>query len=94
MKTDIVKLLKSFNMSKEDINTCFLVCPDLKSADYKNAFLNTELLDIYGYPEFEVGTLLLINPKILTIDPKELNKKLKSLGENVEFMIKNNPFFV
>ena len=94
MKTDIVELLKSFNMNKEDIDTCFLVCPELNSTDYKNAFLNTELLDIYGYPEYEVGTLLLLNPQILTIDPKELNKKLKSLGDNVEFMIKNNPFFV
>ena len=94
MDKEICALLKDFGMLDEEIEMCFNLCPGLNIVDLKKAEDCIYYLIKYGYPQDDIGLLLAVNPSILMYEPKQLEKKLKTLGDDIEDVLKNDPFAI
>jgi len=84
-------LLYKLGFDDTEIDELVEFCPKLEIADTKRIATNISLLIEFGYPECDLKELLNINPKILIQNNKKLIETLKSLGPDIEEILKSNP---
>lgn len=94
MDEQINKILLALDMSQEEIDNCYTFCPGLDIVDPDKVVENINLLIHHGYPQDDVGILLSVNPGIMMYEPSDLDKKLSSLGPDIEEVLKNDPFAI
>ena len=94
METNLFKILKNYDLDEEDIYDLLESYPGLDCLDEERIQKNISLIIQFGYPEFDLNTLILTNPTFLASNPKILAQKLNSIQGDVETALKNNPFLI
>ena len=86
-----LSFFQNLNISRDEFQS---IKDGLDCMDLKEATRCVELLVLYGYPKTEIRDLILVNPQILLYSPTLLEEKLKTLGDDIEDKLKNDPFLI
>ena len=86
-----LSFFQNLNISRDEFQS---IKDGLDCMDLKEATRCVELLVLYEYPKAEIRDLILVNPQILLYSPTLLEEKLKTLGDDIEDKLKNDPFLI
>ncbi len=91
MDKNLHLFLNSLDLDDENINILVDICPGLDLVDEERALVCAKVLVDAGYPEYDLDSLICVNPGILLYNPKDLKEKLDTLSGNIEEILKTNP---
>lgn len=97
MDKNIIKFIKTYNISDLEIADIITSAPMIEVLEYNEFIENCNLLVAYGYPKADLDVLLIANPNIFVNSPKKLEINLQDLKEeygDIEEVLKNNPFII
>ena len=94
MENNLMNILSKYGITEEDYEEIITLCPSLKIIDAERAIKNISLLEQFGFPSFDIDSLILTNPNFLLNDPKHLAEILTKLNGNMEEKLKENPFLI
>ena len=97
MDKRIISFLQNYDMFWEEIENLLKISPMLDMLEYDEFIKNCSILINYGYPKSDLDALILANPNIFIKSPMELDKEmaiLKQKYEDIEEILKNNPFII
>lgn len=91
MENNIYLVLQGVGLKKNEVQELVKANEGLE-ADITVVVQNLNLLITYGYPEEDLADLIRVNPAFMLNSPAFLQQKLIAFGENVEDILKTNPF--
>lgn len=94
MDKELKEYLMQLGLSENQIKEMIKNVPHFIMLTYEIAKENINVLCEYGFPIEDVDMLIYSNPAILLTSPEDLSEDLASLGENVEEILKNDPFAI
>lgn len=94
MDVKLKEYLKQFDIAEEGIEDLLNSCPALEYVDAQKAIECAETIIDAGYPKEDLNALIYINPRFFLYELKDLRKKVYSLGDDVETILKENPFLL
>ncbi|MBR2909866.1 MAG: hypothetical protein IKC11_05975 [Clostridia bacterium] len=94
MENNTKNILSLYGITDEDYEDILTICPGLQIVDTERIIKNISLVEQFGFPKFDMDSLILTNPDFLLSDPEELAKTLLKLGTNIESKLKENPFLI
>ena len=94
MNSKLLSFLKYLDVSPEEIDELYAVCPNIFEYDADKISDNITLVISCGYPKSDIGNLLLANPNFVFDEHEHLKRVLLSLGEDVETKLNKNPFLI
>ena len=94
MDKELKDYLIKLGLSEKQINEMIKNVPHFVMLTFEIAKENIEVLCQYGFPIEDVDMLIFSNPAILLTSPEDLSEDLASLGDNVEEILKEDPFAI
>ena len=94
MENNVKTILSKYGITNEDYEELLTICPSLEIVDDERVLKNLSLVEQFGFPCFDMDSLILTNPDFLLNDPNELAKSLIKIGDNLETKLKENPFLI
>ena len=94
MENNVKSILSQYGITDEDYEEILTICPSLEFVDDSRVLKNISLLEQFGFPSFDIDSLILTNPDFLLNNPDDLAKVLVTLGTNIESKLKENPFLI
>ena len=94
MEYNIINLLEKIGMAQCDIKELLENHPGLMIVDAKRAAKNISVMMSVGMKKGELEEFSLMNPSYLFYDPKELEEKLRALGEGAIQKILADPSLI
>ena len=94
MEKSVKKFLYQIGLDDEDIAFIVSSYPELEISPASKIIGNAKLVIDYGYPISDLEFLVLINPGFLISNTETLENILISLGSDVAYMLKNDPFII
>ena len=94
MENNVKEILLKYGITNEDFEELEIICPGIKIVDGQRVIKNISLVEQFGFPAFDMDSLILTNPDFILSDPNELAKVLVTLGSNIETKLKENPFLI
>lgn len=75
----------------EVIDEIFASCPQMFMEKNEQIVKNIEVVISYGFPEYEIGELLLLNPSFVFNNTQDLQSKLSQISGDVYRSLMLNP---
>ena len=97
MDSKIVEFMQQYRISDLEIEDIKNIAPMIDVTSYNEFVVNCQLLTSYGYPKSDLDFLLLANPQIFVMSPKDLKNdliKLRNEYEDIEIILKENPMII
>lgn len=94
MDKELKEFLLSLEITEKQIETMKSNFPALGLTTLEHAKENIEILEEYGYPSFDIDSLIIANPFVIIVESELLVETLDKIEDDVEEYIKNDPFFI
>ena len=83
--------LKKCGVAADTIDEIYTANPQMFEGDNEEIVQNIKIVIEYGFPDFEIGELLLVNPNFVFNKKQDLEERLKMIGKNVYMALIENP---
>lgn len=97
MDKKVIKFLRDFNISDNELADIINIAPMIEETSYQEFSDNCKLLVKYGYPKIDLDILILGNPNIFVRSKQDLEHDLMNLTKqyhDIEQILKLNPYII
>ena len=91
MNNRLLLFLKECGVEASVINEIYTANPQMFEGNNAEIVQNIKIVIGYGFPDFEIGELLLLNPNFVFNKKQDLEERLKMIDKNVYVALMENP---
>ena len=91
MNNKLIMFLKKCGVAADAIDEIYAANPQMFMGNNEEIVKNISLVIEHGFPDYEIGELLLLNSSFVFSPSSDLECRLSLLGENVYEMLISNP---